>query len=146
MKARQKVEAKSMARASPSSKTAAGTGIEMTAVCHCGAVRIHVRQAPRSLVQCNCSICRRYGALWAYYRPGSVRIEAPPSALQSYSWRRKIRSYHRCGTCGCVTHYTYRQERSWSTVAVNAVNFDADVIAGARIRRLDGAKTWKFLE
>jgi hypothetical protein len=36
--------------------------------------------------------------------------------------------------------------RSWSTVAVNAMNFDPAVIVGARIRRLDGAKTWKFLE
>jgi hypothetical protein len=75
-----------------------------------------------------------------------VRIEAAPSSLQSYSWRRKIRNYYRCARCGCVTHYTYRQERSWSTVGVNAMNFDPAVIAGARVRRLDGAKTWKFLE
>jgi hypothetical protein len=116
------------------------------AVCHCGAVRIHVRTAPRTLIRCNCSICRRYGALWAYYKPSSVRIEAPRAALQSYSWRQRIRNYYRCRRCGCVTHYKYRKKRPWNVVGVNAVNFDPALIAKARIRRLDGASTWKLLD
>src|SRR5262249_20662905 len=117
-----------------------------TATCHCGTVRIHVRKLPRTLTSCNCSICRRYGALWAYYKPSSVRIDAPKSALAKYSWNRRIREYHRCKKCGCVTHYTYRKKRSWATVAVNASNFELTAIAGARIRHLDGAATWKFLD
>jgi hypothetical protein len=48
--------------------------------------------------------------------------------------------------CGCVTHYKYRKQSDWNTVGVNAVNFDPTVIAAARIRRLDGAKTWKLLD
>src|SRR6516164_3515620 len=117
-----------------------------TATCHCGAVRILVRQLPRTVTRCNCSICRRYGALWAYYKPSSVQISAPKSGLVKYSWNRRIREYHRCKNCGCVTHYTYRKKRDWNTVAVNASNFEPAVIAGARVRRLDGAATWKFLE
>ena len=34
--------------------------------CHCGAVTIELRHAPQSLTECNCSICRRYGAHRAY--------------------------------------------------------------------------------
>jgi hypothetical protein len=30
--------------------------------CHCGAIRLHVRQLPRTVTSCNCSICRRYVA------------------------------------------------------------------------------------
>jgi hypothetical protein len=45
-----------------------------------------------------------------------------------------------------VTHYTYRKKSSWNTVAVNAVNLDPAVISGARLRRLDGAKTWEFID
>jgi hypothetical protein len=116
------------------------------ATCHCGLVRIHVRQLPRTLTRCNCSICRRYGALWAYYKPSSVRIEAPQGGLSKYSWNQKVRYYHRCGRCGCVTHYTYRKKRAWNIVAVNAVNFELAAIAGARVRNLDGASTWKYLE
>jgi hypothetical protein len=98
-------------------------------------VKIHVRQAPRTVTSCNCSICRRYGALWAYYQPSSVRIEAQKGGLASYSWRRKIRAYFRCKTCGCVTHYTPRKKWVNPIVAVNASNFELDALRGVRIRK-----------
>jgi hypothetical protein len=114
--------------------------------CHCGAVQIHVRRLPRTLTSCNCSICRRYGALWAYYKPSSVRVRAPKNGLVRYSWNRRIRYYHRCRKCGCVTHYTHRKTSSWATVGVNASNFEPSLIKDARIRHLDGAATWKLLD
>jgi hypothetical protein len=114
--------------------------------CHCGAVRIHVRQAPRTVTSCNCSICRRYGALWAYYRASSVRVEASRASLTSYSWRNRIRAYFRCTQCGCVTHYKYRKKQSSDTVAVNAAIFELEAMKGVRVRKLDGAFTWKYLE
>jgi hypothetical protein len=118
----------------------------VTATCHCGAVRIQVQRVPRTVTSCNCSICRRYGALWAYCAAGSVRIEAPKGALASYSWRKKVRAYFRCAKCGCVTHYKYRKKWGAGTIAVNASNFELDVLEGIRVRRLDGASSWKYLD
>ena len=118
----------------------------LTATCHCGAIRIYVQRISRTLTSCNCSICRRYGALWAYYGPSSVKIEAPKGGLAMYSWNRKVRVYYRCKVCGCVTHYAYRKKSRRTTVAVNAVNFEPSALAGARIRHLDGAASWKFLD
>jgi hypothetical protein len=118
----------------------------LAATCHCGAIRIYVRQKSRTLTSCNCSICRRYGALWAYYAASSVTIKAPKGGLAKYSWNRKIRAYYRCKKCGCVTHYTYRKKRRNTTVAVNAVNFEPSALIGVRIRHLDGAASWKFLD
>ena len=34
--------------------------------CHCGNLRLCASREPDDLTQCNCSICRRLGALWAY--------------------------------------------------------------------------------
>jgi hypothetical protein len=119
---------------------------KFTATCHCGAIRVHVPRMTRTLTSCNCSICRRYGALWAYYAACVVTIEAPKGGLVKYSWNRRIRAYCRCKKCGCVTHYEYRNKRRSSTIAVNAVNFDPAALVGARIRRLDGAASWKFLD
>lgn len=118
----------------------------LAATCHCGAIRIYVRRISRTLTSCNCSICRRYGALWAYYAASSVTIEAPKGGLSKYSWNRKIRAYYRCKKCGCVTHYAYRKKRRNTTVAVNAVNFEPSALVGVRIRHLDGAASWKFLD
>ena len=117
----------------------------LAATCHCGAIRIHVSRVSRTLTSCNCSICRRYGALWAYYAASSVKIEAPKGGLSKYSWNRKIRAYYRCKKCGCVTHYAYRKKHRNTTIAVNAVNFEAAALAGARIRHLDGAALASFV-
>jgi hypothetical protein len=116
----------------------------IAATCHCGAIRIHVSRSPRTVTRCNCSICRRYAALWAYCAPTSVRIVAPRGGLEKYAWRRKVRMYFRCKRCGCVTHYKYRKRGRGYPVAVNARNFDPEVLAAARIRNLDGASTWTW--
>lgn len=118
--------------------------LKVTATCHCGAVRVHVPRAPRTLTRCNCSICRRYGALWAYFSPSSVQIEASTGGVSKYSWRHKVRSYFRCKRCGCITHYKYRKKGPGYPVAVNASNFEPAVLQGARIRKLDGAATWTW--
>ena len=49
----------------------------ITGSCHCGAVKIEVPSAPEWLGRCNCSFCRRIGAMMAYYPDdGAVRIDA----------------------------------------------------------------------
>ena len=121
----------------------------LTASCHCGMVTLELPRAPRTLTQCNCSICRRYGALWAYFRRGAVRVRAPRSALVSYTWRNKVREFRHCRTCGCLTHYQQRvKKRDGSdTLAVNMRNADQpDLIALVPIKLLDGAGAWKVLE
>ena len=112
------------------------------ASCHCGTVRLICDVAPAEVTDCNCSICRRYGALWAYYPASWIQIEARKGGLASYSWRRKVRAYIRCKRCGCITHYKYRKKWGQGTVAVNANNFEPEALKGVRVRKLDGASTW----
>jgi hypothetical protein len=75
------------------------------ASCHCGAVRLECNAAPETVTDCNCSICRRYGVLWAYYSPAQVRLVAPNGATESYTWGKHSLEFHRCRACGCVTHW-----------------------------------------
>jgi hypothetical protein len=118
----------------------------LTATCHCGAISLEVGRAPRALTDCNCSICRRYGTLWAYYNESTVRVYAVKGALEKYSWGDRQLVFNRCKVCGCITHHQRTRKRSDSTVGVNARNFERSAIAKARVRRLDGAKTWKYLD
>ena len=116
------------------------------ASCHCGAVRLHVSRKPTQLTSCNCSICRRYGALWAYYTHRSVRIQSAQGALESYAWGHRSIRFVRCATCGCVTHWEAAKGGSGSRMGVNARMMEPEVIAPIRIRRLDGASSWKYLD
>lgn len=75
------------------------------ASCHCGAIRLSLAQVPEALNACQCSICRRYGAHWAYYDPADVRIVAGDGETDVYLWGRRMTEFHRCRACGCITHW-----------------------------------------
>jgi hypothetical protein len=117
----------------------------LSATCHCGAVRIEIPRRPRTLTNCNCSICRRYGPLWAYYKAADIRITSAPGATASYAWGDKRLRFVRCATCGCVVNWERLSEPEKGRVGVNARNFEPDVLGPVRIRRLDGARTWRHL-
>ena len=34
--------------------------------CHCGDAGWALEEFPQSATACNCTVCRRYGVLWAY--------------------------------------------------------------------------------
>ena len=65
-------------------------------------------------------------------------------ALDRYVWGDKWLTLCRCANCGCVTHWQ-PIDRTVDRMGVNFRNFDPSVIESTRIRRFDGAKTWKFL-
>lgn len=117
----------------------------LSGTCHCGAVRITIPRRPRSVTNCNCSICRRYGTLWAYYKHAEVQVSAAPDALDEYVWGDKLLTFGRCSQCGCVTHWERIRPTLQSRMGVNARNFEPDALGDVRIRLLDGASTWKVL-
>jgi len=109
------------------------------ASCHCGAVRLEIAAAPEIVTDCNCSICRRLGVLWAYYAPHQVEIVAGPAATGAYSWGDKSLAFHHCRTCGCTTHWAPLPHRDQGRMGVNARLMDPAVLGAARVYRLDGA-------
>jgi len=113
--------------------------------CHCGGVRLQIASAPEMVTDCNCSICRRYGVLWAYYSPKQVWISPQQGATDIYMWDDKAIEFHRCKVCGCVTHWA-PVDKIHDRMGVNARLMDPSVLAAARVRRLDGAVTGKYLE
>ena len=121
----------------------------ITASCHCGAVTIEMARKPRKMTACNCSICRRYGAIWAYFQRKTVRVIAEQSCLTAYTWRNGVRQYMHCRLCGCVTHYERAEKRAdgSDTLAVNMRNIDhPSLIASLPIKLLDGASSWDVLD
>lgn len=111
----------------------------LTATCHCGAVRVIAPRKPRTVTDCNCSICRRYGVLWAYYKAATVRVEAAPEALHRYSWGPKSQHFVRCAICGCVMCWQKIAPHPENRAGVNARNFEPEVLRSIRVVPLDGA-------
>ena len=117
-----------------------------TGSCHCGAVRMTLPSKPEVATSCNCSLCRRIGGPWVYFEFGTVEIEGHPEATTGYIWGdRTLRTIH-CRTCGCVTHWEPLPPTPGAKHGVNLGNFDPELIASVRVRRFDGANTWKFID
>lgn len=101
---------------------------------------------PKTLTQCTCSICRRYGALWAYRTRRTARVVSGQGRETSYAWNDKVIEFFHCNTCGCMTRYESIEKQPGSRIAVNARMMSPDDIAGLKVRTFDGAKTWKYLD
>jgi hypothetical protein len=118
----------------------------LTGTCHCGAIRIEIPERPQTVTNCNCSLCRRLGGLWAYYPLGTVKVSGHPEHTEAYIWGDKTLRTVRCRECGCVTHWEPLQPEAVAKMGVNIRNFDPDEIGDVRIRRFDGASTWTYLD
>jgi catechol 2,3-dioxygenase-like lactoylglutathione lyase family enzyme len=113
--------------------------------CHCGAVQIDLETAPAQVTDCNCTMCRRIGGLWAYYSPKAVRIGGTPEATFTYVHGDRTLAVHHCRTCGCTTHWT-ATDPAYDRMGVNARMLAPEVLAEAYVRHLDGADTWTYGE
>ena len=114
------------------------------AACHCGAVRLTAPKPPETVTECNCSICRKLAARWAYYSPSEVGMPKAGST-QPYVWGDRMLAFHRCKTCGVTTHWQSldgTQER----MAINARIMNGLDWPAIRVRQFDGAETWEYLD
>jgi hypothetical protein len=114
--------------------------------CHCGNLQLLARQSPSSITACNCSICSRIGALWAYYDRKKVEIIMGTKPVKTYAWGEKTISYHRCDECGCTTHYTSIESDGSELVAINCRMAPLAEISDIPVREFDGLKTWRYLD
>ena len=110
------------------------------AVCHCGAVQVEVPHAPNEVKECNCSICRRTGALMAYYSPKDVRVIPESGATDIYTWGDREIEFHRCKVCGNFTHWS-PVDRALDRMGVNARLMPPEILVDIRILKFDGADT-----
>ena len=114
--------------------------------CHCGEVSWTLDAAPKSVTACNCTICRRYGALWAYgYDGDDIRTTG-----QTRTYRRRDSGdidFHVCANCGCVTHFVVcsEDEKGRRLAAVNVRMSGPSSVSELPIRHFEGHDSFKEL-
>jgi hypothetical protein len=116
------------------------------AACHCEAVRFEFAEPPKWVLDCNCTLCRRYGGLWCYFDgPDAMQMLSGPSpdATESYRWLDGDLAFHRCKTCGCVTHMMANEDPP-RIYGVNARLMAGLDPAKVRIRRKNNSHSGFF--
>lgn len=80
------------------------------ATCHCGAVELELT-LPDGIVdprRCDCSICRRKGAIVASVPLSGIRIVRGADVLKLYQFNTRIAKHFFCSICGIYTHHQRR--------------------------------------
>ena len=106
--------------------------------CHCGAVHWQFRRVPGSATACNCTVCRRYGVLWAYDYEGEDITVA--GETRAYVRTGGVLGFHFCAVCGCVAYWRSLApgKDGRRRIAVNLRLTEPDLVAHIPIDHFDG--------
>jgi hypothetical protein len=111
--------------------------------CQCGDVRISVAALPPFVHDCNCTLCRKTGALWAYHHPSEVTVSGTTTSYQRRDKPEPGVSVHFCPTCGATTHFALTPAaiavHGNVQLGVNLRLADEAALAGVEVRYPDGA-------
>ncbi|MEZ4819220.1 MAG: GFA family protein [Bdellovibrionota bacterium] len=112
-------------------------------ICHCGENRWSFDGKIEYVRSCNCTVCRKYGALWLYgYLDQNVKIEG---ADQAYFLEGVSKGFHFCPRCGCVLFWLANQRdhtENFFEIALNMRLIDNPLlIQSIPVKPYDGLDT-----
>jgi hypothetical protein len=119
----------------------------LTGTCHCGALKWTLEGDPGSITSCNCTLCRRYGVLWAYdFENERISVFGNPS-VYTRSGKDPSLEIQFCPTCGCVLCWRgLRVDKDGRRrIAVNVRLAEPEVVAHLLIDHFDGLDTFDDL-
>ncbi len=106
--------------------------------CHCGKVRWQFEGTPEAATACNCTVCRRYGVLWAYdYDGEGIHVSGQTTAYMRGSGQI---GFHFCPDCGCVGYWraVNPDKEGRRRIAVNLRLAEPEAVADVVIDHFDG--------
>ncbi|MGE5387038.1 MAG: GFA family protein [Betaproteobacteria bacterium] len=68
--------------------------------CHCGNVAFEVEGELTEVIDCNCSICSRKGALMWFVPREKLKLHTPEEALGTYMFNKHVIKHRFCPKCG----------------------------------------------
>lgn len=82
----------------------------MRGTCHCGAVELEVSLSDgfATARRCDCSYCRRRGAIAVSAPLAGVRVVKGADKLTLYQWGTLTAKHYFCSVCGIYTHHQRR--------------------------------------
>lgn len=106
--------------------------------CHCGKVQFEVDADLDHVRVCDCSICRRRGALNHRVDERDLRVLTPLSDLTLYQWNTRTAKDYFCPVCGILPFRRPRTAPGKWTINVRCLDgIDVDAIP---VKHVHGSK------
>tara|TARA_B100000965_G_scaffold37485_1_gene27678 strand:- start:1716 stop:2075 length:360 start_codon:yes stop_codon:yes gene_type:complete len=106
--------------------------------CHCGAVEAEINvNSLEKIIRCNCSICKRKGAIMSIVQNKDFKIIKGEKNLKLYQFHSKTAKHYFCLTCGIYTHHNPRINPSLTGFNVGCLE-DVDTFKLENVNVADG--------
>ena len=108
-------------------------------ICHCGAVEaeINIDNKLEKILKCNCSICKRKGAIMSMVKNDDFKIVKGKDKLSIYQFHSKIAKHYFCSICGIYTHHNPRANPALTGFNVGCID-DINTFALENVSIIDG--------
>tara|TARA_B100001769_G_C21892303_1_gene482110 strand:+ start:216 stop:581 length:366 start_codon:yes stop_codon:yes gene_type:complete len=92
--------------------------------CHCGNVEAEINISDRfeKIMRCNCSICKRKGAVMSIVKNEDFKIIKGKDNLKMYQFNTKVAKHYFCNNCGIYTHHNPRINPSLTGFNVGCID------------------------
>ncbi len=113
--------------------------MKLNGSCHCGNVKWIWEKPLESVTACNCTLCRRYAALWMYgHLNEGISISGTAS---KYERNKKYNGFYFCNNCGCICYYlsNHLDSENRRRMAINVrMTEEVDLIQNLEIDHFEG--------
>jgi len=106
--------------------------------CHCGSVRYEATSDLAQVVDCNCSICIKRGAAWAFVKAPQFKLVQGDDALTDYQFGKKKLHHLFCRSCGVGSFSRGLAPNGDETFAINVNCLDEVDVATLKLTPFDG--------
>ena len=87
--------------------------------CHCGAVAYTVEVDPAASMSCNCSICSKLGAVWAFTAKSNFKLTKGEGKAGDYQFNKHVLHHRFCPTCGIESYAEGKGKDGSEQVGIN---------------------------
>jgi hypothetical protein len=106
--------------------------------CHCGRVRYQATSDLAQVVDCNCSICIKRGAMWAFVKAAEFKLVQGDDTLTDYQFGKKKIHHLFCRSCGVGSFSRGLAPNGDETFAINVNCLDDVDVATLKLTPFDG--------
>lgn len=120
----------------------------LTGTCHCGAAGWTFEGDAGTATACNCTLCHRYGTIWAYdYENERILLDGPMASYVRADEPDPALETLFCARCGNVIAWRALRidEQGRRRVGVNLRLATPQAVAEIPVKHLDGRDTWELV-
>ena len=106
--------------------------------CHCGAIAFEVEGELAEVIDCNCSICSRKGALLWFVPRDKLHLLTPETDISTYMFGKRRIKHQFCAKCGIHPFGEGTDPKGNSMAAINVRCLENLDLSALPVKHFDG--------